>query len=159
MTWRIGVELNKLLIVRVIQFVLSIILLGLTAAIVNFYDKNTFINAPSEVSFMLFCSIWTWLALLYLVYSRMFLPAIYHAYGVLAVEFVTMIFWFSAFIAVAVWNGNLFVCQGTICGTARAAAVFGAFEWLAWLITFVLAAMEFARSRGASADADVEANK
>lgn len=55
MTWRIGVELNKLLIVRVIQFVLSIILLGLTAAIVNFYDKNTFINAPSEVSFMLFC--------------------------------------------------------------------------------------------------------
>ena len=52
----------------------------------------------------------------------------HHKFAILAVEAVTMIFWFAGFVALAVFlSGRM--CYGRVCNTAKAAAVFGAFEW------------------------------
>lgn len=49
-------------------------------------------------------------------------------YAILAVDAVTMIFWFAGFIALAVFLGDR-VCYGNVCNCAKTAAVFAAFEW------------------------------
>lgn len=51
-----------------------------------------------------------------------------HPYAVVGVDALTMLFWFAGFIAVAVFVSNR-QCLGGVCKTAKAAAVFGAFEW------------------------------
>merc|ERR1712023_621488 len=54
-----------------------------------------------SVAFMLFASIWTLLAVAYLVLAPARFPAAAHKYAIAGVEFVTMVFWFAAFVAVA----------------------------------------------------------
>jgi hypothetical protein len=57
-----------------------------------------------------------------------------HHYGALALDALTMIFWFAGFIALAVWtnrtfNGSGFRFRGREYNVAVAASVFAAFEW------------------------------
>jgi multisubunit Na+/H+ antiporter MnhG subunit len=82
---------------------------------------------------MLFTSIWTLLAVAYLTLAPTRFPRAAHKFAIAAVEFLTMIFWFASFIAVAVlwrdiywgWTGH-----GTVHNTGIAAIVFAAFLWL-----------------------------
>jgi len=144
--------INFILPLRIIQAVFAIILLGLTAFVVNV--TGGWFDA---VNFLLFCSIWTILVLAYLVATPMFAPSLHNRWAVLALEAVTMIFWFSGFIAVAAvaaplhcfdnGNGN---CDSL--NSMKAAAAFGAFEWLAWVGTLGLmikALMEYRNSSAA----------
>ena len=81
---------------------------------------------------MLFCSIWTLLVVAYLVLVPTRFPKFAHKYAIAAVEFVTMIFWFAAFVAVAVlWNRSWWYGgrHGTFYGAGVAAIVFSAFLW------------------------------
>lgn len=81
---------------------------------------------------MLFTSIWTLLAVAYLTLAPTRFPRAAHKFAIAAVEFLTMLFWFAAFIAVAVlwrdiywgWSGH-----GTVHNCGIAAIVFGAFLW------------------------------
>ena len=50
-----------------------------------------------------------------------------------------MIFWFAGFLALAVFLSDR-VCFGHVCSAAKAAAVFGAFEWCV-LLRFTYATM------------------
>jgi hypothetical protein len=86
--------------------------------------------SPSQINFLLFCSVWTCaLAVPYLALSPRFFPAAAHKYAILAAEAATMIFWFAGFLAAAVLLSGFDFCNGTVCGAARGAIVFGAFEW------------------------------
>ena len=87
-------------------------------------------NSPSQVNFFIFTSIWTILALIYLILVpwRFSATRAHHKFAILAAEAVTMIFWFAGFIAMAVFLGDR-VCYGSVCSAAKAATVFGAFEW------------------------------
>lgn len=87
-------------------------------------------SSPSEFRFLIFCSVWSFLALIYLIVVpwRFSETKLHHAFVILGVEMVTMIFWFAGFIAVAVFIHDR-GCFGTVCSAAKAAAVFGAFEW------------------------------
>lgn len=80
---------------------------------------------------MLFTSIWTLLAVAYLVLSPTRFPRAAHKYAIGAVEFLTMLFWFAAFVAVAVrWGDSWWVGhRGTFYGSGVAAIVFSAFLW------------------------------
>jgi hypothetical protein len=61
-----------------------------------------------------------------------------HKFGILAAEAATMVFWFAAFLAAAVFLSGLDFCRGVVCGAARGAVVFGAFEWYAtWPCLFL----------------------
>jgi hypothetical protein len=83
---------------------------------------------------MLFTSIWTLLAVAYLVLTPTRFPRAAHKFAIGAVEFLTMLFWFAAFIAVAVrWSNaywGAYGHHGTFYGCGVAAIVFSAFLWL-----------------------------
>ena len=66
---------------------------------------------------------------------------LYHPFAVLGLNTITMLFWFAAFIAMAVLRHDLdaveftdgfndyALCGGSYCSELEAAAIFGAFEW------------------------------
>jgi len=124
---------------RPAQVVFSIIVLGLSAYLVDSYVGWT----PGSVAFMLFTSIWTLLAVAYLVLAPTRFPAAAHKFAIAGVEFITMIFWFAAFVAVATrWGDSWWVGRKSTfhnCGVA--AIIFGAFTWLTFVATTVLAAL------------------
>ncbi|GAB7333221.1 hypothetical protein MBLNU13_g04875t1 [Cladosporium sp. NU13] len=137
------------LILRVIQAVLTILILGLTGYVANWWSGYWHAGAPSQVSFLLFCSVITLITLAYLIVvpMRFAETKLNHAGIITGVEGLTMVFWFAGFVALAVFLGDR-VCFGHVCSAAKAAAAFGAFEWLAFAVTFVLAVMPFVRNRG-----------
>jgi hypothetical protein len=86
--------------------------------------------APSAANFLLFCSVWTILALAYLVFAPLHFPTAAHKFGILAAEFLTMLFWFAGFIALAVLLTDVGCGKyWGVCRASEAATVFGAFEW------------------------------
>jgi hypothetical protein len=114
--------------IRIIQGVLAIIILGLMA-----YASNSWswFWSPSSVNFLIFTSVWTLLAVAYLVIAPMRFPAAAHKFGILAAEFITMIFWFAGFIAVASLLGDIECGRSHWgpCNASIAGDVFAAFEW------------------------------
>lgn len=87
-------------------------------------------DVPSELSFIVFVSVWTMVVTIYLLVAPLNFPRLAPVIAVLALDALTMLFWFAAFIALAVWKSNLGLCFGRICNTIVAGIVFGAFEWL-----------------------------
>ncbi|KAF2451294.1 hypothetical protein P171DRAFT_3494 [Karstenula rhodostoma CBS 690.94] len=130
---------------RAIQAVFSIIVLGLTAYIIDVYrGPGGYASwTPDSVDFMLFTSIWTLLAVAYLTLAPSRFPAAAHKFAIIGVEAVTMIFWFAAWVAVASWWGNVWHGAGRhpVWSSGVAAIVFSAFIWLAFVVTTVVAAL------------------
>ena len=104
--------------------------------VANFYDDETIFDSPSEINYLIFVAIWTLLVLAFLMLAPKFFPKAAHNLVILALEFITMIFWFAGFIALAVEADDL------LCGvlddvddcdapdaSAKAAAAFAAFTW------------------------------
>lgn len=90
---------------------------------------NVEINVPSEFSFIVFVSVWTMVVTIYLLVAPLKFPKLAPVIAVLALDALTMLFWFAAFIALAVWKSNTPRCYFRICNTIVAGIVFGAFEW------------------------------
>ncbi|KAF1989625.1 hypothetical protein K402DRAFT_326174 [Aulographum hederae CBS 113979] len=132
---------NYVLPIRAAQGLLTIIILGLMAYVVNSWSTS------ADNNFLLFCSIWTILALVYLVVTPGRYPEMAHKYGILAAEAVTMIFWFAGFIAVAVLLTDVGCRDSSICSAAIAADVFAAFEWLLFAATTIMAALHVYRTK------------
>jgi hypothetical protein len=116
---------------RVVQALFTIIVLGLTAYIVDAYTNPWASWSPHSVNFMLFTSIWTLLAVVYLVLTPTRFPRAAHKFAILGVEALTMIFWFAAWVAVAALWGDWWkpARNGSVWGAGVAAIVFGAFIW------------------------------
>lgn len=80
------------------------------------------------------------LVLIYLGLSPRFFPKFAHPYAILALDAVTMLFWFAGFIALAVFENDFsynvgfysFGC-GSVCGQFKAAVAFGALEWYVYI--------------------------
>ena len=86
--------------------------------------------APGEANYMLFCAVWTIVALVYLGLTPGRFPTVAHKFGILTVEILTMIFWFAAWIALAALLGDAGCDQAWgVCRAATAATIFAAFEW------------------------------
>ena len=116
--------------IRIAQGVLALLILILMAYVVDHWYWGW--SSPDSANFLLFCAVWTLLAVAYLVLASIRLsnhPA-GHKFGVLAVEIVTTIFWFSGFIAFAVLLGDLGPSnRWTVKQVGEAAVVFAAIEW------------------------------
>ena len=99
---------------------------------------------------MVFVSVWTMLVLIYLSLAPRFFASFANVFAILALDALTMLFWFAGFIALAVLYHNLedssilydfgysyvgavSTCDGagikSVCQQIEAATVFGAFEW------------------------------
>ena len=148
-----------LLVFRALQFLFALIVLGLTGhrkshrprQTISLYQRNadyhsspflvaSYDYSPSQVNFMVFVAVWTMLALIYLGLAPRFFSSFAHVHAILALDALTMLFWFAGFIALAVLyhdivnvaNFEFFAGCGALgdyCGVSEAAVVFGAFEW------------------------------
>lgn len=129
--------------------------------VANWYNVDTLTSSPSQVNFLLFASLFTLLSVVYLEAVPKFMPkckyfaiicqvvgprknpsltfsAVHHPWAVLSLEATNVIFYFSGFIALGVFLSNLLFCRGAVCGSARAATVFGSFEFALWCATAAL---------------------
>lgn len=142
---------------RAVQAVFSLIVLGLAAYVVDSYTSPWGSWSPHSVNFMLFTSVWTLLAVAYLILAPSRFPAAAHKYAIAGVEAVTMIFWFAAWVAVAALWGNYKCPRGWgPCDAGIAAIVFSAFIWLTFVATTVMAALHIRRTPHGSSAADPE---
>lgn len=130
--------------IRGVQVLFSIIVLGLSAYIVDAWTNGLW----DSFNFMVFTSVWTLLAVAYLVLAPTRFPAAAHKYAIAAVEFITMVFWFAAFVAAAVVFRRAFWYShsGSFYGSGVAAIVFSAFLWLTFVATTVLSALHIRRT-------------
>jgi len=136
-----------MLILRGVQAALAVIILGLSAAVINNFLKFG-IGSPDVINFLLFCSIWTFLVLAYICFAPSFAPQLHNQYGVLGAEVVTTIFWFAGWVASAAWIAPWKSClNDTTCGAAKAATAMGAFEWVAFMISSFLVVRAFMHTR------------
>lgn len=86
--------------------------------------------SSDTVNFDLFNAVWTLVvALPYLSLVPIFFANLSHHYAVLAIEVVTMIFWFAGFIALGALLPPPRACHYSVCSSLQAATVFAAFEW------------------------------
>ena len=135
---------------RGVQVLFSIIVMGLTAYIVDRYTNPWGSWSPHSINFMLFTSIWTLLAVAYLVLVPTRFPRAAHKFAIAGVEFLSMIFWFAAWVAVAVLWGDIWWGpsghRGPIYGSGVAAIIFAAFVWLTFVATTIISALHIRRS-------------
>ncbi|RDW71315.1 hypothetical protein BP6252_07878 [Coleophoma cylindrospora] len=134
--------IKLLLPLRIAQGVFSIIVLGLSGYVAHWYNADTLTASPSQVNFLIFVPIFSLIALAYLELAPRFMAKASHPYGHLAFEALNTLFYFAGFIALAAFLGKLLFCRGSVCGAARADAVFAAFSFLLWTGTSTLLAME-----------------
>ncbi|ROV95937.1 hypothetical protein VSDG_05180 [Cytospora chrysosperma] len=147
-------QLDFVLIAHIVAAVLSLVELGLTAYIVSVYNGTYYggyyynVNAsPDRVNFMLFNAVWSLLILAYIGLTPLYLPKIFHKQAALALEAVTMIFWFSGAVALAVWVGVPYCYGNDFCQALQAAVAFGFFIWALFLALTVLDAIEYTKHR------------
>jgi hypothetical protein len=88
--------------------------------------------APSQVNFLIFCAVWSILAVAFLILSPHYdtrARHVGHKFAILAVDAVTAIFWFAGFVALAVFIGVPDCGNNHVCGALQASVAFGAFLW------------------------------
>lgn len=91
----------------------------------------------------MFCAAWTVLiVILHLIVGISFADCALIGYIRVAVEAVAVLSWLAGFIAVAVQISTDTCSAGkSSCGSLKAATVFGAFEWLLFMVTAALTVM------------------
>ncbi|MCJ1285329.1 hypothetical protein MMC26_004669 [Xylographa opegraphella] len=138
---------NYMFPLRAAQFIFAVIMLGLTGYVAHWYIVRDGISSPSQINFLIFASLWTLFTVPYLTIAPVYFPKLTHKYATLATDALTMLFWFAGFVALAVFLSALSLCLGSVCGSAKAAAAFGAFIWIISSVTTGLAAMHVWRTR------------
>ncbi|KAK4153350.1 membrane-associating domain-containing protein [Chaetomidium leptoderma] len=131
-------------IVHAVTAVFAVIELGLTAYLVSPWHWGT----PSILAFMLFNSVWSLLVLAYLFLTPLYYARFFHGIVALAIEWITMIFWFAGSIALATYSGSSRCDGNTYCGSVQAAIAFGFFLWALFGFLVVVDTLAFLRGRG-----------
>lgn len=110
-------------------------------------------SAPSYFSFLVFNAVWSLLVIAYLGLAPRVIPRIFHSLVALALEYITMLFWFAGSIALAAPLPPGSCGAWGACHAWRAAIVFGFFTWLLFLALAILDTMAVSRGRRTTATA------
>jgi hypothetical protein len=145
---------NFTLPLRIAQGFLALLVLGLMSYVVSNWNGPYGSWSPAEANFLLFVSVWSLLAVAYLIIAPARFPTAAHKFGILAAEAITMIFWFAGFIAFAVLLTDWGCRRGSPCRTSQAAVVFAAFEWLLFSATTIMASLHVWRTRDGTSKHD-----
>lgn len=126
-------------IAHIAAAVFALVELGLTAYIISEYDYSSWgwwgygstsgSYSPDRVNFMLFNAIWSLLVLAYVGLTPLYLAGFFHKLAALALEAVTVVFWFAGSIALAVFVGAPRCGANSLCASYQAAVAFGFFLW------------------------------
>lgn len=120
------------------------------STVAHWYNADTLTASPSQINFLIFVPIFSFLSIAYLEVTPRFLAKgkahrsryihqkgaqesrltliASHPYAHFAFEVVNMLFYFAGFVALATFLGKLLFCRGSVCAAARADAVFAAFS-------------------------------
>jgi len=131
-----------LLPLRILQIVLSLIVLGTAGYVANWYNSDTLTASPSQINFLIFVPVWSFITIAYLEITPLYAKRASHPYAHFALEIITTIFYFSGFIALAVFLSKLLYCRGSVCASARAAAIFSSISCATWVLTTILLGIE-----------------
>lgn len=132
--------------IRAAQLSFAFIVMGLTAYVAHWYNVDTMTTSPSQINWLLAVSLFTIISVLYLELTPRFLPRFSHPLVALGLETGNALFYFSGFIALAVFMSRLLFCRGSVCHSAQAAIAFGAMEFLLWTASAALMGKELAKS-------------
>ncbi|OTA57292.1 hypothetical protein K449DRAFT_437571 [Hypoxylon sp. EC38] len=132
--------------IRAAQLVFAIIVMALTAYVAHWYNVDTLTSSPSQINWLLAVSIFTIVSVAYLELTPRFVPRLSHQMVAVGIEATNAVFYFSGFIALAVFMSRLLFCRGSVCGAARASIAFGAFEFLLWTASLIIMGKEVAKS-------------
>ncbi|CAA9963624.1 hypothetical protein P3342_010055 [Pyrenophora teres f. teres] len=139
--------------VRAVQTVLSVAVLGLMAYVSSWWASHWRQSSPMEINYLIFAPAWSILALIPIIatstnkYKHLAeQPSV--KWAVLGLEGLTMLFWFSGFVALGVFLSGR-ICFGMVCDVARASTVISAVNWLAWAVTFVFGVLAAFRTKNA----------
>ncbi|KAK0724703.1 membrane-associating domain-containing protein [Lasiosphaeris hirsuta] len=121
-------------------------LLLTTCTVVTPYD-NSYYGPPSVKAFMMFNAVFTLLVLAYLALTPRYFPRFFYQIAALALEAITMIFWFAGSIALAAGWAVPRCGANTYCGSINAAVAFGFIIWALFTFLVIVDAREFLRSR------------
>ncbi|KAK6066245.1 hypothetical protein SCUP234_02391 [Seiridium cupressi] len=127
---------------RAAQLVFAFVVLGLSAYVANWYNVDTLTSSPSQINWLLFCSLFTIISVFYLELAPRFMPKFTHPMAMAGIEVANALFYFAGFIALSVFISKLLFCRGSVCGSARADVAFGALEFLIWVATAFFAVRE-----------------
>lgn len=96
---------------------------------------------------MMFNAVFTLVVIAYLALTPRYFARFFHRIAALALESITMLFWFAGSIALAAnWSSPR--CGGnSYCGTVNAAVAFGFFLWALFTFLVLIDARDFLRSR------------
>ncbi|CCU81370.1 unnamed protein product [Blumeria hordei] len=131
-----------LLPLRIAQGVMALLVVSLSSYVAHWYDADTLSVSPSQVNFLVFVPIFSFISIAYLELAPRFAPKASHPFGHLAFEALNVLFYFAGFIALSVFISKLLFCRGSVCSAARADAVFASFSWLLWTGSTTLLALE-----------------
>lgn len=116
---------------RITQALFALLVLILLAY--SSHNWSYYSYSPSSINFLIFVSVWTLLALIYLILAPMRFQRYAHKYAILGIEAITMLFWFAGFIALAALLSDVNVVGSAShwrpWRTGVAGDVFAAFEW------------------------------
>ncbi|KIV98933.1 uncharacterized protein PV09_09319 [Verruconis gallopava] len=148
---------NVMLPLRGAQAVFTMVELGLTSYVSNWWANYWRDEVPAEIILLLFASVFSLITTMYLSLAALNkLPAIAaNRYALLAADGLTMTFWFAGFVALAVFLSSR-VCFGNVCNIAKAAVAFGAFSWLLFAATTAWAGIYTYRARNPVTPKEVE---
>ncbi|KAK5084909.1 hypothetical protein LTR70_006402 [Exophiala xenobiotica] len=106
----------------------------------EFGDFYNYYGVPDAWGFLMFCAAWTLLGVIFLLIAGIsFADHALIGYIRVAVDVVALLPWLAGFIAVDVNIGsNECPAEENGCGSLKAAAVFGALEWLLFVITTIM---------------------
>lgn len=128
---------------RIAQGVFSVVVMGLSAYVAHWYNNDTLTASPSQINFLIFVSVWSFISIAYLELAPRFLSKASTPLIHLGVSLLATLFYFSGFVALAVFLGRLLFCRGSVCAAARADAAFSAFSFLLWGASSGLLALQF----------------
>jgi len=131
-----------LLPLRIAQLVFAVVVVGLSGYVAHWYNTDTLTASPTQVNFLIFVPVFSFISVFYLEFVPRFTPKVSHPYAHFGVEVLNTLFYFAGFIALAVFIGKLLFCRGSVCAAARADAVFAAFSWMLWAASSVVVAMK-----------------
>ncbi|TVY69016.1 hypothetical protein LSUE1_G004799 [Lachnellula suecica] len=137
---------------RALQLVFAIIVMGIDGYAIHVFHGHTvyeqfefgnfqdYYGVPDAWGFLMFCAVWTVLVIVcHLVAGTFFADRELIGYIHIAVEAVAVLSWLAGFIAVAVSIPTKACSTGkNSCGSITAATIFGAFEWLLFMVTAAL---------------------
>lgn len=118
---------------RIAQGILALVVLSLSAYVAFWYNRETLSSSPTQINFLIFVPIFSFISILYLEITPRYVPKASHPYGHLAFETANLLFYVGGFAALTIFLNKLLFCRGPVCAAARADVVFSAFGWILWV--------------------------